>query len=1103
MHAEKTFLHDTLDYLSHFDIVLLCETRCFVLPEDFLPLFDTFHVPASSSGKAGEGLLISVRRSLKVAVNILAEDSSSIWLSLTSANFQRPLVVASCYIPPQGSHQLHDYTLDQRLEVLQRHVQIALRSGNIILAGDFNARVAGLTDEYEARLQARGFTDPVINSHGRRLLNFCQENGLYLSTGRTAGDKQAQASYKARQDTQASRLDHFIAAHANTFDLLHSSVDTSRHDSDHFPVQMVVNLPCIDRAGLHFDGELLPRHHWKAESRMAYVDSLGDVRLDGANGDTKTQSFLTQIGRAAKMAMMPNRRFQPTGQPKPRKPFYDQECQRMKRAISLHRRTRGQGPMLRKLEREYHAHTRAKRRAFERQTLDNLLEAQYSEPRKFWKHLRKRHRQLPIQLQSVSAWDLYLHKLARPCLPQGSCLPYEAYPQRPFDKAACLNQPISLGEIEMHLKQLHNGRACGKTGHVSELLRYAVKPPTPENPQPRHKLIRALHDLLNAFLDEGKVPCALNHALVTPVYKKGDRNDCSNYRPIAVTEPIMRLYTGILNTRLLEFTETTEARASAQAGFRPQHSTLHPLFTLQHFIHKQFHAKASLFCCFLDLKSAYDSVQRPLLWAVLAKLGVHGKMLSALQSLYTESTISINLSGRTGRSFTPEAGVKQGCPLSPTLFGFFLDGLQRYLIVNCPTVGPGLSNGNYVPCLMYADDIALMATTASELQVLIDATHAFCDSVGLTISPAKSSVVVFSKLIVHAPVFSCHNGAIPQVEQAKYLGLVFHWQYGILCACEPLLNKMTAAWAVLSRQYAGMRCAVSVSLVLQLYKACVPPVASYGCEIWSQLALPQAIKKHRDSLGQKHNQILCSIAGLRSTTSRDVLFRELEELPLNYLWLLRTVTFWNNLAALPDNNLFKTVALDNCRDAIVHRIKNWSWAVHHQLQAVGYVFSLDHTDLQPLGKQPVHHLLEDKLQVAFEGLDICPRTGSSHGHALCKYQNWFASPAFETRRLLSVNVGASLLRAFLRFRCGCHGLPVDSGRFSGIQRSQRLCLKCNGGFCCDEYHVIFECQALQHLRAKYSHLFLGQASTMRQFMWQEDIKAVMLFVREALACLLS
>ena len=84
-----------------------------------------------------------------------------------------------------------------------------------------------------------------------------------------------------------------------------------------------------------------------------------------------------------------------------------------------------------------------------------------------------------------------------------------------------------------------------------------------------------------------------------------------------------------------------------------------------------------------------------------------------------------------------------------------------------------------------------------------------------------------------------------------------------------------------------------------------------------------------------------------------------------------------------------------------------------------------------------------------------------------------------------------------------YDINVDSGRSSGVQRSQRLCLKCNTGLPCDEYHLVFECQALHQLRADYSHLFSGQADTMRQFLWQTDIKAVMLLVRKALACLLS
>ena len=131
--------------------------------------------------------------------------------------------------------------------------------------------------------------------------------------------------------------------------------------------KLVVDLPCINKLAVNPDGEVLSRCYWKTVNRLAYVDSLGDVRLSGTNGETRAQSLLAQINRAAGIADMPNRRLRQRGQPsKPRShmPFFDQECQRMKRAIDLHRRTHGPGSELQQLEREYHAHNRAKRRAY-------------------------------------------------------------------------------------------------------------------------------------------------------------------------------------------------------------------------------------------------------------------------------------------------------------------------------------------------------------------------------------------------------------------------------------------------------------------------------------------------------------------------------------------------------------------------------------------------------------------------------------------------------------------------------------------------------------------------------------------------------------------
>ena len=139
-----------------------------------------------------------------------------------------------------------------------------------------------------------------------------------------------------------------------------------------------------------------------------------------------------------------------------------------------------------------------------------------------------------------------------------------------------------------------------------------------------------------------------------------------------------RLYATILNKRLVSFTEDYDLRDPTQAGFRPGKSTIHQIFALQHFVDAAT-PEQPLYCCFLDLKSAYDRVPKQALWEALRRLGIGGKGLGAFQSFHTNSTMSMKIDGRTGGSVPSVSGVKQGCPLSPTLFGLFIDGLFHYL----------------------------------------------------------------------------------------------------------------------------------------------------------------------------------------------------------------------------------------------------------------------------------------------------------------------------------------------------------------------------------------------------------------------------------------
>ena len=96
-------------------------------------------------------------------------------------------------------------------------------------------------------------------------------------------------------------------------------------------------------------------------------------------------------------------------------------------------------------------------------------------------------------------------------------------------------------------------------------------------------------------------------------------------------------------------------------------------------VDKQMQAGRSLYICFLDSKSAYDCVSRPVLWQILQRLGLHGSMLQAIHGLYGSAAVRAKINGRQGLPLVSGSGVRQGCPLSPTLFGLLADGLHHFL----------------------------------------------------------------------------------------------------------------------------------------------------------------------------------------------------------------------------------------------------------------------------------------------------------------------------------------------------------------------------------------------------------------------------------------
>ena len=162
----------------------------------------------------------------------------------------------------------------------------------------------------------------------------------------------------------------------------------------------------------------------------------------------------------------------------------------------------------------------------------------------------------------------------------------------------------------------------------------------------------------------------------------------------------------MLNYRLTSWIENNSILCDEQDGFRKNRSTMDHISNLVYvdLLETRIKKKRDTFAAFIDFSKAYDRVDRTLLWGKLIKLGISGRMLKALKSLYNEVKCAVRINGQISDWFDVKIGLKQGCILSPLLFNIFINDLAQ--TVNNLECGASYGEGD-VSILLYADDIVL------------------------------------------------------------------------------------------------------------------------------------------------------------------------------------------------------------------------------------------------------------------------------------------------------------------------------------------------------------------------------------------------------------
>ena len=160
---------------------------------------------------------------------------------------------------------------------------------------------------------------------------------------------------------------------------------------------------------------------------------------------------------------------------------------------------------------------------------------------------------------------------------------------------------------------------------------------------------------------------------MVPIHKKGDLDDPNNYRGITLLSCFAKLFTSILNERLKTWSGDTGNTSDAQFGFKSNHSTVDTVFSLKYLIDRHLMAKKKLYCAFVDLKKAFDSVSRLSLWYKIIKCRIDGKLLNIIQSLYENIKLRVRCFNSLSDLFTCDVGLLQGETMSPFLFSLFIN----------------------------------------------------------------------------------------------------------------------------------------------------------------------------------------------------------------------------------------------------------------------------------------------------------------------------------------------------------------------------------------------------------------------------------------------
>ena len=383
--------------------------------------------------------------------------------------------------------------------------------------------------------------------------------------------------------------------------------------------------------------------------------------------------------------------------------------------------------------------------------------------------------------------------------------------EQPFMKTKLSNIEISEKDFDEAIDELSPNSAAGPDGFPAILLKNC-----------KTNMVKPLTILWTQSLLEGVVPDKLKRSLITPIHKGESKSDAANYRPIALTSHLIKLFEKVIRKHIVKHMNDNNLFNDSQHGFRSGRSCLSQL--LEHFdtILSILDDEANADVVYLDFAKAFDKVDHKIVLQKMKKLGIHGKIYQWIEAFLSNRYQSVIVNGAISEPQAVISGVPQGSVLGPTIFLILIIDIDENILDSIVK--------------SFADDTrATKGVKTKEdtftLQNDLDKVYQWTDDNNMMLNDVKFEVLRHGKneQLKNETSYKTPTGQIITTKNdVKDLGVIMSDS----CVFTNQINKVIEKAKNLTSWILRAFTTRNFNAMITLYKALVIPVLEYCSVLW-------------------------------------------------------------------------------------------------------------------------------------------------------------------------------------------------------------------------------------------------------------------------------